>query len=315
MGRGSVAEALEGRLRPHAPRYDARPMAKHLHEARAEAPGTIVRTRLGDVHAVVEGAGPPVVLVHGVTESALTFHELQHALAGSATVHAIDLPGHGLSDFPPEALGLDEMAHWVDAYMEAAGVARAVIVGWSMGGGVALELAIQCPARVGALVLLGSIGASMSMPLSLGLLRLHGVGELMVRLVESPTFRRELLRDTAHASFTRHEAAVDRYWDAWHVRGRVRYLRRLLRALDVAPLEAKLGAVAAPAILLHGDHDRLVPLSVARSIAGRIPGAELRVLKHTGHSPHLEEPAAVRAAIRDALRLATDTWSSHAVAS
>ncbi len=278
--------------------------AKDLLEARARAPGTVVRTRLGEVHALVEGSGPPVVLVHGVTESAATFTELSHSLARTATVHAVDLPGHGYTDFPPETLSLDEMAHWVDAYMEAARVERAVVVGWSMGGGVALELAMQHRARVGALVLLGTIGASMPMPLSLGLLRFHGVGELMVRLVESPAFRRELLRDTAHASFTRHERAVDRYWDAWHVRGRVRYLRRLLRALDIAPLEARLGAVATPTILVHGDHDRLVPVAVAREIARKIPGAELRVLKHTGHSPHLEEPAAVRAAIRDALSLA-----------
>lgn len=278
-------------------------MAKDLSDARANAPGKMVRTRLGDMHVVVEGSGPPVVLVHGVTESLLTFHELQHAIAHVATVHAIDLPGHGLSDIPPEALTLDEMAHWVDAYMQAVGLEGAVIVGWSMGGGVALELAIQHPTRVSALVLLGSVGAEMPMPFSLGLLRHPGVGELMVRLIESPTFRRELLRDTAHASFTRHEAAIDRYWDMWHVRGRVRYLRRLLRSLDIAPLQNRLGAVRAPTILVHGDHDRLVPLSVAHVLAREIPGAELRVLKHTGHTPHLEEPAAVRAAIRDALRL------------
>ena len=91
---------------------------------------------------------------------------------------------------------------------------------------------------------------------------------------------------------------------ATHVRGRVRYLRRLLRSLDIAALESRLGAVTAPTIILHGDHDRLVPLSVARTLADRIGGAELRVLRHTGHSPHLEEPWAVRAAIREALQLA-----------
>lgn len=280
-------------------------MAKDLGHARASAPGKMVRTRLGEVHAIVEGSGPPVVLVHGVTESALTFHELQHAIAHVATVHAVDLPGHGLTDIPPEVLSLDEMAHWVDAYMEAEGIERAVLCGWSMGGGVSLELAIQRPSRVGALVLLGSIGAQMPMPFTLGLLRFHGVGELMVRLVESPTFRRELLRDTAHGSFTRHDAAVDRYWDMWHVRGRVDYIRRLMRSLDIEPLENKLGAVRAPTIIVHGDHDRLVPLSVARALANKIPNAELRVLAHTGHTPHLEEPGAVRAAIRDALRLAS----------
>ena len=61
--------AALGRSAPRA--YDAAMSAKDLLEARARAPGAIVRTRLGEVHALVEGSGPPVVLVHGVTESAV----------------------------------------------------------------------------------------------------------------------------------------------------------------------------------------------------------------------------------------------------
>jgi pimeloyl-ACP methyl ester carboxylesterase len=275
--------------------------SRDLNAARTHAPGEIVRTRMGDVHVVVEGEGPPVLLVHGATESALTFHELQRALSHVATVHALDLPGHGYSDLPPDALSLEEMARWVEAYMVSAALPSAVVVGWSMGGGVALELAIRSPERVEALVLLGSIGADMPIPFTLGLLRWHGVGELMVRLVESEALRRALLRDTAHPSFHRHDAAVERYWRMWRVRGRVRYMRRLLRSLDIRPLERRLSHVRAPTLVLHGDHDRLVPLSVAHALARAIPGAELRVLKDTGHSPHLEEPGAVRSAIRDAL--------------
>ncbi len=291
---------------PPTPRRD-------LRTARRDAPGSLVRTRHGEVHAVVEGSGPPLVLVHGVTENALTFFDLQASLAHAMTVHAIDLPGHGLTDFPARTLDLGEMARWVDGYMEAARVERAVVVGWSMGGGVALELAIQRPGRVGALVLLGTIGAAMPLPLSLGLLRHRGVAEVMMRLSGSPTMRRELLRDAVHGSFTHQDATLDRYWDGWRVLGRAPYVRRLLRSLDVSPLEARLGQVAAPTILLHGDADRLVPLAVARTIASKLRAAELRVLRETGHSPHLEEPGAVRAAIRDAVRLSSDAARQPAV--
>jgi haloacetate dehalogenase len=86
-----------------------------LIRARAGAPGSLVRTRAGEIHARVTGSGPPVLLIHGVTESTETFFELQESLSHVATIHAIDLPGHGYSDIPLSALTLDEMAEWVAA--------------------------------------------------------------------------------------------------------------------------------------------------------------------------------------------------------
>ena len=261
----------------------------------------MVRTRVGEMHARVTGSGPPLVLIHGVTESTETFFDLQEALSHVATIHAIDLPGHGYSDIPSAALTLDEMAEWVEAYMEVAKLDRAAVAGWSLGGGVALSLAVRAPERVAALVLIGSIGPGMPMPFALGLLRIPFLAEVMVRAARNPGFRRAVLRDVYHSSFTPGEPIIDRHWNAWRVRGRAVYLRSLLRALEVDSLGPNLSDVRAKTIVVHGKNDRLVPFRIGQHLAANIPGAELVALERTGHAPHLEEPAAVRAAIRAAL--------------
>lgn len=272
-----------------------------LPAARAHAPGEFVRTRIGEMHARVTGSGPPVVLIHGITESTETFFDLQDALSPIATIHAIDLPGHGYSDIPRSPLSLDEMAEWVEAYMDVAKLDRAVVAGWSLGGGVALSLAARAPERVASLVLIGSVGPGMPMPFGLGLLRIPFLAELMVRAARKPAVRRAVLRDVYHPSFTPSEHIIDRHWNAWRVRGRTVYLRSLMRAIEVGSLEHRLRDVRARTIVVHGHNDRLVPFRIGRHLAANIPDAELRALPRTGHAPHLEEPAVVRAAIRDAL--------------
>ncbi len=272
-----------------------------LVRARARASGAFVRTPVGEMHARVTGSGPPLVLIHGITESSETFLELQDALSHVATIHAIDLPGHGYSDIPQRALSLDDMSRWVEAYLDHAKLDRVAVAGWSLGGGVALSLAARAPERVSALVLIGSIGPGMPMPFGLGLLRFPFLAELLVRAARAPGVRRAALRDVYHPSFTPSEHTVDRHWSAWRVRGRTVYLRSLMRAIEVDSLERKLSDVRAKTIIVHGRNDRLVPFSVAELLAARVPRAELRALAHTGHAPHLEEPAAVRAAIREAL--------------
>ena len=267
------------------------PPMRPLADARDRAEGaSLVATRLGTVRAAVRGSGPHVVLIHGVTESADTWLDVAARLAPHATTHAIDLPGHGLTDIPAAPLGVGDAARWVVAYLEAAAIERAVVVGWSLGGGVALGVAHQAPERVRGLVLLGSIGVGFPMPFALGLLRLPGVGEWMPRIGRRPLLRRVAMRDTYARGFRPPEAAMDRYWGSWGVEGRAPYLRALLRTLDAGEPAGWLASIAAPTRVVHGDEDRLVPVRVAREVAARLPRATLRVLERTGHAPHLERP-------------------------
>ena len=114
--------------------------------------------------------------------------------------------------------------------------------------------------------------------------------------------RRAMLRDVYDSSFTAHDSIIERHWSAWRIRGRAAYLRALLRSVEVgAAVDDRLQAIRVPTRVVHGKNEWLVPFRIAQHLASRIPGAELIALERTGHAPHLEEPAAVRAAIRAAL--------------
>jgi len=116
----------------------------------------VVRVRGLRVHARVGGLdrdGPPLVLVHGLGVSSTYLEPLARELAATACVLAPDLPGYGRSERPPSVPGVAELATALSDWLEAIGVARAVVLGNSLGCQIAVELAVREPDRVEALVL------------------------------------------------------------------------------------------------------------------------------------------------------------------
>lgn len=277
-------------------------MIRSLADARAAVPAErLVDTRSGRLHVQVTGRGPDLVLIHGVTDSVATWADVVPALAAQARVHAVDLPGHGLSDIPASPLRVAEMARAVGAYLDVAGITRCVVAGNSLGGGVTLALAAQEPERVVAAVPICSIGTPFPMPFGLGLLRYPGVAAAMPGISYRPRLRRLIMRDTFHPDFTLSETNLEQYWAGWRIRGRPAYIRALLRALDVAEPRAGLATIRGRVHVVHGDSDRVIPVRVGHEIAAAIPGATLTVLPRTGHEPQLERPDATVAAIRAVL--------------
>lgn len=274
-----------------------------LHAARRDPrwkSGSLVETRRGTVHAIVRGEGPDVVLLHGVTDNAGTWHDLQGALGGVRS-HALDLAGHGLTDFPAATPDSRELAEWVAAYLDAAGVERAVVVGWSLGGTTALELAAAHPERVRALVLVGAAALEFPFPLSLVPLKLPLIPELMPAIGASEAVRRIAMRDTYARRFRPRKDVLDRYFHGWQVRGRARFVRELLSGLHLESTVRLIPHIEAPAWIVHGEEDRLVPASVGRELAERLPRAQAALLAGVGHAPHIEHPASVLDAITAAL--------------
>ncbi len=260
----------------------------------------MLETRRGSVHAVVRGEGPDVVLLHGVTDNASTWHGVQAALSGVRS-HAVDLAGHGLTDIPSAIPDSRELAEWVAAYLDAAGIERAVVVGWSLGGTCALELAAAHPGRVRAIVLVGAAALEFPFPLALVPLKLPLIPELMPALGASDAVRRFIMRDTYAPRFRPAREVLDRYFRGWEVRGRARFVRDLVRGLHLETTVRLIPHVAAPAWIVHGEEDRLVPATVGRELATRLPGARASMLSGVGHAPHIEHPASVLDAIAAAL--------------
>ncbi len=97
----------------------------------------------------------PVVLVHGLGVSSRYMRPLARHLATDLRVHAPDLPGFGRSGKPRRVLSIPELADWLAAWMEAAGLRRAALVGNSLGCEILVELVLRHPERVERLVLQG----------------------------------------------------------------------------------------------------------------------------------------------------------------
>ena len=143
-----------------------------------------------------EGSGPPIVLVHGLANSVITWRKNIEPLARDFRVIALDLPGHGLSDMPMVRFGLSEGAAFLAAFLDEVDVERAHLAGNSMGGAVALELALARPERVASLTLADSAGLGREISALLRLGALPILGEYARR----PTLKgvRNLVRWMAH---------------------------------------------------------------------------------------------------------------------
>lgn len=105
------------------------------------------------LHFKSQGAGPPIVLIHGLFGSLENLGGIARVLAESATVYSLDLPNHGRSPHR-DAMDLPSLANHVAQWMAVQGLERAHFVGHSLGGKVAMELALQEPARVASLVVM-----------------------------------------------------------------------------------------------------------------------------------------------------------------
>jgi pimeloyl-ACP methyl ester carboxylesterase len=263
----------------------------------------VIETRAGRLGVIVRGSGPDLVLIHGITDNADTWREVQAQLASRARVHAIDLPGHGLSDIPARPLTVAEQASAVVAYLETAGITRCVVSGNSLGGGVTLGVAFQAPDRVAAAVPLCALGTRFPVPFSLGTLRYRPFAECMPLIARSVRLGRLFMRDIFHPGFRPSDETVRDYYRQWPIRGRAPYLRNLLRAIDVAEPTPWLASIRLAVHVVHGEVDRIIPVRVGREIAAALPNAKLTILPGIGHEPQHECVETTCAMLEEALEL------------
>lgn len=239
-----------------------------------------------------DGEGPDLVLVHGWGLHGGVWSEVSATLSGDFRVTTVDLPGHGRNRRPPYDFTLDTLA---DAVCEAA-PAPAVWVGWSLGGLVALTAAMRQPQNVARLVLVNATPRFTQAP----------GWDCAVAPAALRQFAQDLEQDysAALARFlslqfgdSERERDVLRRLraDLLHHGGpEVAALRAGLRILEETDLRAALPAIRAPALVVHGGRDRLVPPQAAEFLAAQLPRARLAVVAGAGHAPFLSHPEAFR---------------------
>lgn len=249
-----------------------------------------------------QGIGPPLVLLHGWGLNLRVFDPLVAQLRGSFACIAIDLPGHGRSVEPPQ-LAIDG---WTAARVATALVDdlpdAAIVLGWSLGGQVALELAAAFPEKVSALVLLASTPrfvADADSGWAQGVAPEVLAGFAMQLQSDLRATIRDFLelqvRGSRHAAATRAtlEAALHD-----HGKAQPGALSRALEMLRTTDLRARLVNITAPALVIGGEHDRLTPPGATRALAAALRSGTHLELPRCGHAPLLSHTDAVGTAIR-----------------
>ena len=241
-----------------------------------------------------EGAGKPVILLHGHTlDRRIWLPVLPHLLAAGLRVIRPDLRGHGRSDRPDEGYHVSHHADDLAALLEHLGIERAAVVGFSFGGGVALEAAITRPESIGALGLIASTmpdrpfedAFMASLREVAGVIRTDGVAAAMAGpWAECPLFAHSFTRPGVREAVA---AIVAGFPGAEFLATRRDRVERDWILPD------RLEEISAPTAVMVGEHEMPGFRGYADEASEKIPGASLEVVPDCGHLLPLEAPDAV----------------------
>jgi pimeloyl-ACP methyl ester carboxylesterase len=245
---------------------------------------------------------PAVVMLHGFGASLHTWEVWAQALSASHRVIRLDLPGNGLSEPDPANDYTDARSiELVLALMDQRGVARASIVGHSIGGRIAWTLAARHPERTERLVLVApdgfaspgfEYGKAAEVPTLLGAMR-YVMPRAVLRMNLAPAY--------ADPAFLTDELTT-RYHDLMLAPGgRDAMLKRLQQTVLTDP-RPRLATITAPTLLVWGEADAMIPVANAQAYLGAVKGSRLVTLPGVGHLPHEEAAQASVRAVLDFLR-------------
>jgi pimeloyl-[acyl-carrier protein] methyl ester esterase len=247
------------------------------------------------VHVESVGTGPPLVLLHGWALHSGLWGPLQARLAQRHRVHAIDLPGHGHS----AATDPYTMASIVAAIDAAVADETPVsVLGWSLGGAVAMEWALAQPGRIDRLLLVATsprFVAGEGWPHAMAAETLARFGDEL-RVAYRPTLQRFLSLQLHGSDHGRAALAAMRkqLFSRGEPSGAV--LERALGLLAGVDLRARVRALAVPTLVVSGDRDTLAPAAAGRWLAAALPAATYAEIPGAAHVPFLSHPDAFTAA-------------------
>jgi len=241
------------------------------------------------------GSGPNVILLHGLGGDRGAWAMTVPVLEAKYHVYVPDQIGFGQSDKPMLNYRVGTLVDFLNAFCRKLGIAKATLVGNSLGGWVTLDFALAHPDKIDRLVLVDSAGYSPKRigapPLTHQLLdglnpsTIAGEQQLMGIVFHNPSFSSEQFAERALAAHMRKNDGytIDRFIDS------------ILRNEDI--VDGKLGGIKAPTLIVWGREDALVPLANGKAMAEDIAGAQSVILDGCGHVPQVECAAAFNAAL------------------
>ena len=252
------------------------------------------------------GTGPAVLLLHGIGGSLELWAQQFVDANQNLRLIALDLPGHGLSDFGSQPNAPQTFARFVWQFANALGLDQVHLAGNSMGGAICLQMLVQQSARVKTVLLAAAATLGRDGPLPFRLMTLPVLGELLSRgnamavtqqlkAIFAPEFvvpeevrktvERNVMRPGAQAAFL---ATLRQMTDLGGQRADL-----------VAHAHAALRSATQPLLILHGRQDSVIPFTHSENAHKLAVGSRLQLIDHCGHTPQLEQPAVFNAALQE----------------
>lgn len=238
------------------------------------------------------GHGPPVLLLHGLGSSRNDWLMQLLALVPRYRTVAVDLRGHGSSPKPPGPYDMPLLAADVARLLTLTGAHPAHVLGLSLGGAVAQQLALDSPHLVRSLILVNTAARFTSGSWQSRLMGLRRMATLYLGDMDA------VAQGVAERLFPRPEQAALRRETAQRIAGNdLRAYRTALWAIARFDLRDRLGEIHCPTLIVAGDGDTTVPLASKRLLAERIPGSRLEIIAQSGHATPLDQPEAFNRAV------------------
>lgn len=252
----------------------------------------------------------PLVFVHGLSGSWPNWLEQLPTFAATHRVITLDLPGFGHSPMPRQEISISGYARVLEQLLDQLGVDAAAVVGNSMGGFIAAELAIAYPQRVERLVLVSAAGISTYnhrgsvtvLPAMRQVERSLAAVTAWTAAKSDTVARRARLRDATLNLVVRHPSRLDSALAAEQLRGAGKPgFMQAFEAVLHYDVRERLPEIACPTLIVWGDRDRIIPVRDADLFAELIPNSRKVVFGDTGHVAMLERPDSFNALLAEFL--------------
>ena len=238
----------------------------------------------GTMHLNLSGGdGTALVFINSLGTDLRMWDAVMSRRPASLRALRMDKRGHGLSGTGPQGYRISDLAEDVIAAMDHVGIARAVIIGCSIGGLIAQHIALMAPGRVIGLVLSNTaskLGAAEGWLERIEAVRVNGMAAMADSIMQ---------RWFGPAMLDRPEAAL---WRQMLARTDAEGYSATCAAIAGADITDRLGKIAHPALVLGGQHDLATPPEVVANLARALPRADFLMFETTGHLPAVEAPEA-----------------------
>ena len=281
------------------------------------APGTVPAQQLADsdsqfieinslsVHVKTMGQGEPVfILLHGFGASLFSWHAVMEPFSQHGMVIAYDRPAFGLTERPMKWTGQNPYGPEGNValllgLMDHFGVRKAILVGNSAGGTLAMQFALQHPQRVQVLILVDPSVNESGIPAWVRILgktpEIQHLTPLYIHSIQKSGL--DVIRMAWHDPSRITQETWDGYTKLLKVDNWDKALMYFTLASHSTGLAESLKDFTVPILVISGNDDRIVPTASSVKLAGELPGAKLAIIQNAGHVPHEEQPAAFMQAV------------------